>query len=68
MFNGSNKVSNKSLDTTFRSPSSDNNEDIVKLALLYFLETVLLGNDPKNQIRREHIRLLDDMNAFNKYP
>ena len=68
IFNGSSKVSNKTLDATFRSASLDNDEDIVKLALLYFLEIVLLGKDPKNQIQMENIRKLDDMNAFNNFP
>ncbi|KAK0578921.1 hypothetical protein LWI29_018413 [Acer saccharum] len=52
----------------FKAASSDNDEDMVKLALLYFLETVLFGKDQKVHIGAHHVELLEDLETFNKYP
>ncbi|KAK3188332.1 hypothetical protein Dsin_027893 [Dipteronia sinensis] len=45
MLNGEVHYNNKTLEAIFKAASSDNDEDMVKLALLYFLETVLFGKD-----------------------
>lgn len=41
---------------------------MVKFVMLYFLESVLLGKEPKNKIDGLHIRLLDNFKEFNNYP
>ncbi|KAK3213280.1 hypothetical protein Dsin_017986 [Dipteronia sinensis] len=41
---------------------------MVKLALLYFLETVLFGKDQKVHISALHVELLKNLETFNKYP
>ena len=68
MLNGEVRLNNKTLEALFRAASSDNDEDMVKLALLYFVETVLFGKDQKVHIAAQHVDLLEDLDAFNKYP
>ena len=41
---------------------------MVKLALLYFLEHVLLGKERKNLIDMQQVGLVDCLKVFNKYP
>ena len=43
-------------------------EDMVKLALLYFLEHVLLGKEGKILIDMQWVGLVDCLEVFNKYP
>ena len=45
-----------------------NDEDVVKLALLYLLEHVLLGKEGKNLMDMQWVALVDNWEAFNKYP
>ena len=47
---------------------SNLDEDIVKLALLYFVEHVLLGKEWKNLIDLQWVQLVDNLEEFNKYP
>ncbi|KAL5550265.1 hypothetical protein UlMin_000441 [Ulmus minor] len=42
--------------------------DRVKIALLYFLEGVLLGADPKRNMSTFHMSVVDDLDMFNSYP
>ncbi|KAL5561683.1 hypothetical protein UlMin_031430 [Ulmus minor] len=42
--------------------------DRVKIALLYFLEGVLLGADPKRNVSTFHMSMVDDLDMFNSYP
>ncbi|KAL5564622.1 hypothetical protein UlMin_027786 [Ulmus minor] len=42
--------------------------DRVKIALLYFLEGVLLGADPKRNVLTFHMGMVDDLDMFNSYP
>ena len=41
---------------------------MVKLALLYFLEHVLLGQEEKNLKDMQWVSLVDCFEVFNKYP
>ena len=41
---------------------------MIKLALLYFLEHVLFGKEWKILIDMEWVALVDNLEAFNKYP
>ncbi|KAK0597658.1 hypothetical protein LWI29_027297 [Acer saccharum] len=68
MLNGEVRLNNRTLEAMFKAASSDNDEDMVKLALLYFLETVLFGKDQKVHIGAQHVELLEDLETFNKYP
>ncbi|KAI9185171.1 hypothetical protein LWI28_004985 [Acer negundo] len=68
MLNGEVRFNNKTLEAMFKAAFSDNDEDMVKLALLYFLETVLFGKDQKVYIGAQHVELLEDLETFNKYP
>ncbi|KAK2654808.1 hypothetical protein Ddye_014664 [Dipteronia dyeriana] len=68
MLNGEVRFNNKTLEAIFKSAFSDSDEDMVKLALLYFLETVLFGKDQKVFIGAHHVELLEDLDTFNKYP
>ncbi|KAK2640916.1 hypothetical protein Ddye_022679 [Dipteronia dyeriana] len=68
MLNGEVRFNNKTLEANFKSAYSDSDEDMVKLALLYFLETVLFGKDQKVFIGAHHVELLEDLDTFNKYP
>ncbi|KAK3183237.1 hypothetical protein Dsin_030523 [Dipteronia sinensis] len=67
MLNGAVRYNNKTLEAIFKVASSDNDEDMVKLALLYFLETVLFGKDQKVHIEAHHVELLENLETFNKY-
>ena len=40
----------------------------MKIALLYFLEGVLLGADPKRNVSTFHMSVVDDLDMFNSYP
>lgn len=45
------------------------NETMVKLAMLYFLESVLLGRDKRAALYdNQHILLIDDFEQFQNYP
>ncbi|KAK2661998.1 hypothetical protein Ddye_000572 [Dipteronia dyeriana] len=47
--------------------SIDNDKTIVKLALLYLLETVLLVTGKNPPLNSQHLLLVDDLEKFNKY-
>ena len=54
------------------SPSSTlqhaTDEDLVKLANLYFLEAVLLQKDPNSYVNMDHVHILEDLDDFYLYP
>ena len=56
------KVDN--IRSVFTSAENIPDEDLVKLANLYFLEDVLLPRESYAQIDMEHVHLLDDLNDF----
>ncbi|KAK9191167.1 hypothetical protein WN943_019778 [Citrus x changshan-huyou] len=58
----------KQLQKAFSTAQSNDDTLMVKFAMLYFLESVLLGKEPKNKIDDLHIRLLDNFKEFNNYP
>ncbi|WKA03569.1 hypothetical protein VitviT2T_021671 [Vitis vinifera] len=81
-FKGENKVRNDELEKVFLSLGEEKkkkknkknkkkgfeDEEVIKLALLYFLEHVLFGKEGKNLIDMEWVALVDNLEAFNKYP
>ncbi|KAK3194119.1 hypothetical protein Dsin_025429 [Dipteronia sinensis] len=68
MLNGEVRYNNKTLEAIFKAASSDSDEDMVKLALLYFLETILFRKDQKVHISALQVELLENLETFNKYP
>ncbi|XP_020423095.1 uncharacterized protein LOC109950029 [Prunus persica] len=43
-------------------------DDIYKLALVYFVELVVLGRDKHLNINLNYLTLVEDLDAFNRYP
>lgn len=58
----------KSLMYIFQSQSSATDEELVSLANLCILETVLLPRQPAVLIKSEHIELANDRELFASYP
>ncbi|XP_024956860.2 uncharacterized protein LOC112498961 [Citrus sinensis] len=65
---GNHEFTQKQLQKAFSTAQSNDDTLMVKFAMLYFLESVLLGKEPKNKIDDLHIRLLDNFKEFNNYP
>ncbi|TXG53671.1 hypothetical protein EZV62_018927 [Acer yangbiense] len=68
LLNGDMNLYNSTLEDGFMNASSNDDLIMVKLALLYFLENVLLGREKGSPIDSEHILLADDLDRFNEYP
>ncbi|KAK0588444.1 hypothetical protein LWI29_001046 [Acer saccharum] len=68
LLNGDMNLYNSTLEDVFMNASSNDDLIMVKLALLYFLENVLLGREKGSPIDSEHIILADDLDRFNEYP
>ena len=45
----------------------DDDDDLVKLALVYFIELSLLGKDRQTKVDRTLFRIADDWTTFNNY-
>lgn len=62
----------KFIDTTLGQPlestKSRDGMKMVKFAILYFLEVVLLGNEWRSSIIVDHIFRVDNFEYLNKYP
>ncbi|KAK2648931.1 hypothetical protein Ddye_016420 [Dipteronia dyeriana] len=68
---GDGKVNVKMFANWFRNLGLDNNvsdDDMVKLALVLFLEMTLVGKDDRNAIMYWALQLVDDLDAFNSFP
>ncbi|KAH9699872.1 hypothetical protein KPL71_024534 [Citrus sinensis] len=55
------------LEQLFMNSTSTDDRKIVRLAMLYFLEVVLLGKDPKTKVQAEHVRHMYNFKDFNSY-
>ena len=44
------------------------NRDHLRFALIYCLEGVILGQDKKSRIQESYLGIVEDFDAFNKYP
>ncbi|KAK3199039.1 hypothetical protein Dsin_022454 [Dipteronia sinensis] len=65
------KVHVKVFANWFRNLGPNNNvndNDMVKLALILFLEMTLVGKDDRNAIQYWALQLVDDLDAFNNFP
>lgn len=57
----------KELCKKFMNANSNDDMKMVKLTMLYFVESVLLRNENINYINKTHILLVDNFNEFNEY-
>ncbi|XP_038697960.1 uncharacterized protein LOC119995513 [Tripterygium wilfordii] len=69
-FGGNKSIGRNKLDEVFMScdPEPGKEEDVLKLALVYFLESVLLPRERSRNIDIQWLQLVDNVNVFNKYP
>ncbi|KAF3436835.1 hypothetical protein FNV43_RR19588 [Rhamnella rubrinervis] len=51
-----------------RSKDLEEEDDMVKLCLLYFLECGILGKKSQSTIKLDHFSLVEDLEYFNQYP
>ena len=49
-------------------PRGKPQEDMLKIALVYFLESTLLSSDPKKSVSQFHLSMVDDLETFNRFP
>lgn len=57
------------LECVFLSrPWRDDDIDAVKMALLYVLHMVLLGNDRRKKVSLKYLQLVNHLDEFNSYP
>ena len=68
LLDGCTKFTNTTLGQIFEATKSKDDMKMVKFAMLYFLEVVLLGKEYRSSIIRDHILLIDNFEDFNKYP
>ncbi|KAF3434942.1 hypothetical protein FNV43_RR22029 [Rhamnella rubrinervis] len=59
---------NHDIVEVFSTATCENDDDMVKLALLYFLETVILSKEKPTPIPVERVDMLDDIKYFLTYP
>ena len=57
----------KELREKFMQADSDDDMKMVKLAMLYFVESVLLGKENRNHINETNILCLDNFTEFNEF-
>ncbi|KAF3445278.1 hypothetical protein FNV43_RR14973 [Rhamnella rubrinervis] len=67
-FNGEQSITSETLQDRFLESSTWSDEDTVKVALIYFLETVLLGKIRKTLVNNLYVELVDCLDIFNSYP
>ena len=59
---------NSDIDDIFDRVTCEDDDDMLRLALLLFLETVVLGKEKPTPVPLEHIDMLDDLEYFTSYP
>ncbi|KAK1587810.1 hypothetical protein Q3G72_017038 [Acer saccharum] len=69
-FNGAKKIFVENLEAYYNGyvPKDEKDDEILKLALLLFLEVTLLGKDKRTQIDYFCMQLVDDLYAFDEFP
>ena len=68
-FNNEEKITNAIVREVFiETKEFMEDDDILKLALLYFLECGILGKESKALIDIEHLAMVEDLDYFNSYP
>ncbi|ESR45471.1 hypothetical protein CICLE_v10003418mg, partial [Citrus x clementina] len=61
-------ITTKELHEKFMKAKSNDDMKIVKLAMLYFVESVLLRKENRNYINEPYVLLMDNFTEFNEYP
>ncbi|KAF3455755.1 hypothetical protein FNV43_RR00397 [Rhamnella rubrinervis] len=59
---------NSDIVDVFDTTTCKDDHDMLRLALLFFLETVVLSKEAPTPVRVDHIDMLDDLDYFNSYP
>ncbi|KAF3449537.1 hypothetical protein FNV43_RR10266 [Rhamnella rubrinervis] len=59
---------NHDIVEVFNTTTCEGDDDMVKLALLYFLETIILSKEKPTPIHVERVNMLDDIEYFLTYP
>ncbi|POO03678.1 hypothetical protein TorRG33x02_008830 [Trema orientale] len=67
-FADNNTLTGQGIKIVFDLMPTQNDEDRVKVALLYLLASGLLNNSPRVHLSRFYVDLIDDLESFNKYP
>lgn len=67
-FNGEKNITVATLQDMFMKCSTWSDEDTIKVALLYFLYFVLLGEERRLLVDDFHLELVDCLDTFNSYP
>ena len=68
-FNGNRRLKNSHIKHAFLNTTEFEEEnDLLKLGLLYFLECGILGKDSEKFIDIEHLSMVDNLDYFNSYP
>lgn len=67
-FEGDKTFSRKYLNLAFNVSKNGTDDDMLKMALLYFLESFLLPKQHTVNVNMEHIEMVDDEELFNNYP
>lgn len=69
-FNGAKTIFVENLEAYYNGyvPKDEKDDEILKLALLLFLEVTLLGKDKRTQIDYFCMQLVDDLYAFDEFP
>ena len=42
--------------------------DMLKIALVYFLESILLSSDPNKSVCQDYLSMVDNLETFNRFP
>ena len=61
-------ITTKELREKFIKAKSNDDMKIVKLVMLNFVESVLLGKENRNYINEPYVLLVDNFTEFNEYP
>lgn len=61
-------ITTQELRTKFLQAKSTDDMKMVKLAMLYFVESVLLGKENRNHINETNVLLVDNFTEFNEFP
>ncbi|KAF3438461.1 hypothetical protein FNV43_RR21223 [Rhamnella rubrinervis] len=68
-FNGSDVITNGMVEDAYTNITQwMEDDDMVKLSLLYILECGLLRKESNSEIKLDHVSMVDDLSNFNAYP
>ncbi|KAL5563004.1 hypothetical protein UlMin_032751 [Ulmus minor] len=62
------KITLKDIETRLASDDWDNDDDQFRLALVYFVEGILIAQEWKNPIRDNYLSMVEDLDFFLSYP